>query len=67
VGGGVVLIIAYTADCRPHNALSGALWRFLSGAASTRAHKGYRPVAKILTRCYIVPDNYEAIALRGAR
>ncbi len=27
----------------------------------------YGPVAKILTRCYIVPDNYEATALRGAR
>jgi hypothetical protein len=37
VGGGVVLIIAHTADCRPHNALPGALWRFLSGAAS---HEG---------------------------
>jgi len=27
----------------------------------------YRPVAKFLTKCYIVPDNYVATALRGAR
>jgi len=26
-----------------------------------------RPVAKFLTKCYIVPDNYVATALRGAR
>ena len=42
MGGGVVLIIAHTADCRPHNALSGALWRFLSGEASHEGHKGYK-------------------------
>jgi len=27
----------------------------------------YWPVAKFLTKCYIVPDNYEATALQGAR
>jgi hypothetical protein len=30
-------------------------------------HEGDWPVAKFLTKCYIVPDNYEATALRGAR
>ena len=37
----------------------------LQGMADIRGHT--RPVAKFLTKCYIVPDNYAATTLRGAR
>jgi len=54
--------LAVFIENRPADAMA-----LVAGLRAQLAPVPYRPVAKILTKCYIVPDNYEVTVLQGAR